>query len=297
MNTQNNTGAGSVTLDGGAGNPPGGGGQGGQGQPPPAGDVLAGLQNADNRKFVETKGWKALDDIVTSTRQLETKLGTSITLPGADAKPEDWEAFYNRTGRPEKPDGYTFAPPKDMPADVPYNADFATWFRAEAHKSGLPDRSAKALHDSFVTYSVNAAKKAGEDAVKTANDALVKAYGPLESETFKTAVDMMNRGIKALGGDELLTSLKNSGFLGPQGQVLDPVIAKALERAGRALGSEAGLGPAGGGGAGAGGMGANPFDPKTENVTEQHRLIKRDRPTAERLMRAVGKAPADYGLT
>jgi hypothetical protein len=31
-----------------------------------------------------------------------------IPIPGEDAKPEEWDAVYNKLGRPEKPDGYQF---------------------------------------------------------------------------------------------------------------------------------------------------------------------------------------------
>lgn len=48
---------------------------------------------------------------------LVRSLDKRIPLPGADAKPEEWDEVYTKLGRPEKPDGYKF----EFPADAPWD--------------------------------------------------------------------------------------------------------------------------------------------------------------------------------
>ncbi len=58
--------------------------------------------------IVEKKAWKSPQDLFKSYRELEKTLGQDkVVLPkdGADAK--EWDAVYNKLGRPDTPDKYT----------------------------------------------------------------------------------------------------------------------------------------------------------------------------------------------
>src|SRR5690242_8897032 len=41
-----------------------------------------------------------------------------VKVPSADAKPEEWEAFYRAAGRPEKPEDYGLKAPEKLPDGV-----------------------------------------------------------------------------------------------------------------------------------------------------------------------------------
>src|SRR5688500_19928828 len=64
-----------------------------------AADWLAGLE-ADNRSLVEAKCWKGPQDAIKSYRELETRLGQTLPVPGKDATPEEWTKHYDKLGRP-----------------------------------------------------------------------------------------------------------------------------------------------------------------------------------------------------
>lgn len=270
-----------------------------KGSPPAAAgavDFMSGL-DTDTRTWVEKAGFK-IDDpaalvagLAGKALNAEKLIGGSIRLPAADAKPEELESFYNKLGRPDAPAGYEFKPPENMPEDVPYNQQFADWFRGAAHKAGLSKAAASSLHDEFVKMAVQSATADIEARQAAGTAALEKAWGPSGSKEFRANVEFADKGIKAVGGEKLLSSLKANGLLGKGGEVLDPVIAEAFAMVGRSLGSEGQL-VLGDGGTG----GVNPFGKDTENLTQQSVVIRKDPDRARSLIIAAGRQPSDFGL-
>lgn len=71
------------------------------------------LQNADEATvgYVQNKGWTDPAQVLDSYRNLEKLFGAdkannSIVLPKPDADPKEWDAVYDRLGRPAEPKGY-----------------------------------------------------------------------------------------------------------------------------------------------------------------------------------------------
>lgn len=62
-----------------------------------------------------------------------------LTMPGKDATPEQWSAFYNQIGRPETPDGY------ELPLPEGDDGAFAKQMAPMLHKHGLTADQAKGL--------------------------------------------------------------------------------------------------------------------------------------------------------
>lgn len=251
-------------------------------------DPFAGLETG-SLDWLGKNGIKDVPGLVKKAVETEKLIGTSIRLPGEDAKQEDWDKVWSRLGKPDKADGYELAPPATMPEGLPYNQQFADWFKGAAHKASLPKAMAKSLHDDFVAMSVEATKAEVAARVDAANTDLAKLWGPKDSEQHKANAEYADRGIRALGGDGLYDALKTAGLLGPGREVLNAAIADAFAKAGRALSKEGEL---------VGGNSAvldNPFAEKTANLTEQMRLMRLDPNRARTLITAAGKKLADFG--
>lgn len=211
-------------------------------------DFLAGLQNAESRQWVESKGYRALDPLVESARHADRIQAEynefkakALTPPAADAKPEDWQAFYARLGRPETAEGYEFRLPQGLPEGFAYDGQSASAYRGWAHEAGLTPRQAQSLHDRFVQHQagqqsayVQAIVQRGE----AAQSALVRAWGDTDSEAFRQNVEFADRFIRQNGGEALMGELKSSGLISPDGYVLSPALAQAMARAGKALYAE-----------------------------------------------------------
>lgn len=255
----------------------------------------------------DTRGWLQKTNLATDPKGLAKKafeqeklLGSSIRVPGKDATPEERDAYLNKLGRPEKVDGYQFAPPKDMPEGLPYDGEFATAFKAEAHKLGLSQDQATALHDMYVQRQLGAFKGMAEaqQAANTtratkATEELTKLWGPLDGDTAAANFEIADKVFTDVkGGDQFLTALKEAGFVGPGKEILDARIAPFIAALGTALYTEDGVLR------GRADVVGNPFaEGDGFNLTEQSAIVKKDPGKARSLIAAAGKKPSDFGLT
>lgn len=93
----------------------------------------------ENNAYVTGKDWKTNDEMITSMREAESKLGRSITLPASDASEEDFNSFYSKIGRPNSAAEYAYKMPEGG------NEDQYNWYKDAAHKIGLSDAQTSAL--------------------------------------------------------------------------------------------------------------------------------------------------------
>lgn len=269
----------------------------GQGSNTGTSDPFSGLDTG-TREWIGTKGYKSVGDLAKAALNAESLIGRSVQIPGDDAKPEDWDKVFRRLGAPEKADGYEFKKPDGLPDGFKYDEDFAKSFREVAHKIGLPKKQAAALHDFYVTASLEA-EKAEADAktatAEAASDALAKAIGTDRgSDDWKKGVALISQTITEFGGTALIDELKAEGLLRAEdGALLSAKLGEAFYKIGKKLFPEGSI---------VRGEGSadvdNPFKegPDKGNLTAQSMLIKSDRPKALRLIRAAGHKPSDWGL-
>jgi hypothetical protein len=269
-----------TTLDTGAGN----------GSLPAFTDLVAGL-SPENRTLVEAKKWGSLDDAFKSHRELETHASKALVPPGKDATAEDWNKFYGKLGRPEKPEGYELKVAREtLPEDFPYDETLSVEFRNWAHEAGLTPSQAQKLHDSWVGKHAGTFEAMKQDLAKkadTAHSEIVQEFGQPDTDGYKKGVELMSRAVRQLG---ITDALKEGGMLSADGAVLNGKLAKALARVGKDMFSEDSY---------ASGDGAaldNPFSKATENLTKQGQLISSDPNKARAMIRAAGLKPETYGL-
>jgi hypothetical protein len=67
-----------------------------------------------NAELVTNKGWKTPNDAVKSYSELEKSMGGRVKIPTDESSAEERNAFYQKTGRPDNPDGYTPEIPEAM---------------------------------------------------------------------------------------------------------------------------------------------------------------------------------------
>jgi len=250
---------------------------------------FSGLQDEGARKWVETKGYKTVDDVVSAAHSLETKLGTAFTAPAADAPKEEWDRFWTKLPEDRRPiaspDKLEFKRPEGLPENVPYSAELAEASRSWMHEAELNPKQAQVVHDKFVGYmaeQAQAQQAAMAKSVEETHDALVKEWGPQDSEGFKTKLELANRAMKKLG---LVDAYKAKGILLPDGALTDQQIAVAFSAIGEAMFKEDSIGSDGISG------GENPFKKQPRNVTEISALGKRDLELARRMAREAGENP------
>jgi hypothetical protein len=273
----------------------GGGGQGSTTTAPS--DPFAGLQDAGIREWVGKQGLKDVESLAKKAFAAESLIGRSVQVPGADAKPDEIDKYLDKATaqfRPKDAGGYEYKLPDGLPEDFAYDKSFADESKGWAAKHKLTAGQAQGLHDEWVGKQAEAHRQAREALAKQVTetaDTLVKEWGPLDGEKFKSEAELAHRALKGLDLEEsfhklgLLTKIGNDEHV-----VRDPKVALALARVGRDLFKEDGLVTGSPGGA----AGNNPF--LSGNTTEQNILWNKNRDTAVRMIQAAGKTPADFGF-
>lgn len=232
--------------------------------------------------------------------ELADKLGKAIVRPGKDAKPEEVAAYREKMGIGNSADDYAFEVPKDLPENLPYDGERAKSFAALAHGIELTKSQAQAVHDWAIKNGVDDFNNAGVETAKqiaakatAATAELTKVYGPKDGQQFKTNAAFADKVLE-LGGERVVEELKEAGFIAEIDgvkYVQRPGIFELFSKIGSTLykeddvlrGDATSL--------------DNPFmEGEKENLTEQARMIAKDRPRALSLIAAAGKKPADFGL-
>lgn len=130
-------GAGAAKPDAGAGAGAGAKPDAGGGATPPWYDGFKDPATKEWMKSFNADAYPDAEAIASKAMNLEKfvgaeKAGRGVIIPKSDAKPEEWQAFFKKTGLiPEKPDGYK--------VDAKYAAEpFIAKLREQAHKLGVP---------------------------------------------------------------------------------------------------------------------------------------------------------------
>lgn len=254
--------------------------------------------DGDTREWLGKKGVKSPQEAAKLAHDQAKLLGNAIRVPGEKATDEEKAEFLNKLGRPESPDKYEFEVPKNLPEDVPYDAERADSFKQLAHSIGLTAQQAAALHDWAAENTVNDFKSFSESQqaqtetrAKEETEKLVKRWGPLDSQTMRANVEFADRALKDVGGPELVAEFQRLKLIGPNKEILSEPLAVAFANMGMALYKEDDVLR------GNPDKLANPFaDGESFNLTKAMKLYKEDPDNALSLIAAAGKKPSDFGI-
>lgn len=239
--------------------------------------------DGDNRTFVESKGWKDLNEIVKSHREAEKFISTR----GAGQQKTDGG---KEPVIPTSPEGYEFKLADTFPKDGHYDKTLASKFQKWAHKAKLSTETAQQLHDMFVSdfaetfqaSQATATEQFNSRVTQTFND-LTKEWGSQETPGFKRNLELSRRAIANLG-PEVKDALKSHGIIvDKDGQevVTNSAIIKALAKVGGTMYAEDAM-------YGQQTATENPFDPKKPNTTKAGELIRNNPELARTLINAAG---------
>jgi len=251
---------------------------------------LSGLQDAGNRDLAKAKGWdksNTPDVVIHGYRELESRLGKSITLPEATAPKEDWDKLHTALGKPKTPGDYSFKLPDGVKENFPYDDAFATEYKNWSFEAGLSPRQAQSVHDKFV-LRFQSQLEAGVEQMKrnvgTAHQEILATWGPVESDGYKQNLAHAKAGLKGLG---LQDTFKAAGLIAQDGSIANAKLAFALATVGEGLYRED---SARGGGPGHFTT-TNPWKEGQENLGEQGRIHRENPELARSLIIAAGKDP------
>lgn len=152
----------------------------------------------EDQAYIGNKGWASPSDMFQSYRNLEKFAGGSkslIEMPSADAEPEAMEQFFNKLGRPESADQYSFKAPEGVDENVD------GWFRSTAHEIGLSDQQAGKLYESYNQMAQQQMEASAEQITAQADQdlkGLEKEWG----RDYQKNLDQGQLAVRALGYNE-----------------------------------------------------------------------------------------------
>jgi len=169
-----------------------------------------------------------------------TEESKKVIIPGADAKPEELDAFYTKLGRPANPEGYNDVFKFDDKVKVdPTVLDFG---KKLAHKLGLDPKRAKTMADDWNAFAAEQGQKSATT-WSADNDKAVETVKQKWGAEADAMIEGGRRVYKSLGlDDKLMTQIE--AHIGAA-----PVI-ELLARIGKATAEGGFMGGGGGGGSG-----------------------------------------------
>jgi len=172
----------------------------------------------DFKEEKSLQNFQNMNDFVKSYLHSQKLVGADkIPVPNKMATDEDWNAVYERLGRPETPDGYKY----ELPKETKLEESTLKAFSEEAHKLGLLPKQAQGIinyYNSMAEQSEQAAQVNEEAARASAEAELRKEYGPAYDLKIAQA---RNLATNSLGSDFLKnTKLADGTVLGNHPQVV-----------------------------------------------------------------------------
>lgn len=163
------------------------------------------------RGYVESKGFKGVEDVISSYKQAETLLGDKVNaavIPGADATPEQWEEFYNKLGRPSSANDYKLELPEGD--DGAFSKTAAEWM----HKAGLNQQQAQGLNKYWNEFVVNQ-QAAIEQQRQIQHQNELQSLKQEWAQNYDKNVELARRAARSLGvNDDMANKLQNA--IGPK---------------------------------------------------------------------------------
>lgn len=149
--------------------------------------------------------------------------GEKIPKPSEKWGDSDWQAHYQRLGRPDTADKYTDPKDAKLPEGMAIDPAGIKGFREAAHKAGLTDKQYQAA---LAFYMGDMGKRFTEQS-SAMQQTRVDSEATLKSEwggKYEQNLTMANQALIQLGGEQLQTSIKGNPIMN------DPHFIKMLHK-------------------------------------------------------------------
>lgn len=191
-------------------------------------------EDVKNEKVWEQ--YRTPGDVYKAHANLIKYQGRSIAIPDPAAKPEDWDAFYNKLGRPESPDKYEIKRPEKLPEGMVYREDWEQLARQKLHAAGLTSKQMQSALDLWNNDIAPQIAQAGQGpSAEEAEVTLRSQWGA----NYQPNMANVEKFLRQFGDDSFVAALDLKG------KGSDPAILTALARVGASLHEDSAIGTKG----------------------------------------------------
>lgn len=163
------------------------------------------------REEPSLQSYKDVGGLIKSHLELNKMMGRPrVDLPQDSWGDEDYDKFYNKLGRPEKPEGYTSE--LQMPEGVELNEDESKWASELLHKHGVSRKAGQEVIKAYVERQVeqNQAAETAQQQTAAETEAALKAEWGGDYEANMELV----KGVAAKFGDDEFSELLQNPAIG-----------------------------------------------------------------------------------
>jgi hypothetical protein len=151
--------------------------------------------------------YKNIPDLLNGHINLSKMISAKgVIVPKDDAKPEEWDKFYNTLGRPEKADGYKLSEMKELHPSIKVTPESTKAFFDLAHKAGFTAKQADMINQWYlgsVSQQLKAQDQAWNDKVVAAETALKTKWG----QDYEKNVTLAKTLVAKAGGQAVIDGL------------------------------------------------------------------------------------------
>jgi len=162
----------------------------------------------------------------------------TVKIPGKDGTPDEFNAFFNRLGRPEEASKYE-VPTENMPENFAPDETRLNAMREEAHRLGITSQQFAGLIRADANY-IHGQSESNVAAQVQANEAATNELKVEWGVAYDQNTAIARSAVSQFGGEAL------KEYLNTTGKGNDPVLVRAFYAAGRALGEDEVHGSGGG---------------------------------------------------
>jgi hypothetical protein len=190
------------------------------------GQLLGGLPE-DLRSDSSLSSIKNFDGLIKSYVHAQRMIGADkIALPGKGAPESDWEAVYEKLGRPADPAAYDMRRVEDADG-VAGNPEYETAFRHAAHRLGLSQKQFEGLYDWYEGLTGESAQRLGEEETERQEEAFAELRRDF-GKAFDRKVEAARRAVRSFADAESWGALE-------EGLGNDPRLVRMFSRIGEKM--------------------------------------------------------------
>lgn len=173
---------------------------------------------------------KDINGLVKSYISAQEMVGKNkVVVPGENAKPEEWNEFFGKLGRPDAPDKYGLKKPDKLPEGFDIQEDFLKNLGGMFHEAGLTARQANTLFSKYIDTAVNEYTTAAKEANLRANEKIAELKREWGA-AYDANIDKAKRAVRAFLDDNGIKWLEQNGLNN------DPQMMRVFANIGEKLG-------------------------------------------------------------
>jgi hypothetical protein len=137
------------------------------------------------------------------------KMPRGVTAPKDDAKPEEWDAYYDKVGRPKSPDDY--AVNIKVPEGMPWSKEAEKNILGKLHGAGLTTRQAEKVINGYIEIAQKGNDLMAQQRSTTAHEAEAEMRQEWSGLADRN-IALVQRAVTEFGGSEFKEYLDNTGL-------------------------------------------------------------------------------------